>query len=50
MIPELLLACVSCNAELIDAIFGRNWLPLTGMMVSQFLIVGAVVSLLDRLR
>ncbi|MDX2081517.1 MAG: hypothetical protein SFU53_12110 [Terrimicrobiaceae bacterium] len=45
-----LLACVSCNAELIETIFGQNWLPLTGMVVSQFLFVGIIVSFLDRLR
>ena len=48
--PAALLACVSCNVELQAGIFTPEFLPILGMIASQFVVVGGLVSLLQRLK
>ena len=44
------IACVSCNADLQSGIFTPQFLPILGMITSQFAIVGALVAILHRLK
>ena len=45
-----LLMCVSCNPELQAGIFTSQFVPILGMIASQFVVVGGLVSLLHRLK
>ena len=50
VLTSALFACVSCNPELQAGIFTSQFLPIVGMIASQFVIVGGLVSLLHRLK
>lgn len=49
-IRDMLLACLTCNAELQADIFGPRFLPMLAMVLSQFVVVGGLCGLLHRLK
>jgi hypothetical protein len=47
---DLFLSCITCNPDVFAGIFTPEFLPIFGMIASQFIVAAALVSFLRRIK